>query len=59
MNRTLLEPEYFIYVRSRLNNIAEPQYQRADPQYQAFLKMVKADDEEFRAFLKKITMVDV
>jgi hypothetical protein len=51
MNRTLLEPEYFIYVRSRLNNMA-------DPQYETFLKMVRADDEEFKAFLEKIAMFD-
>ncbi len=50
MNRTLLEPEYFIYV-SRLNNIA-------DPQYETFLKMVRADDEEFKAFLEKIAMFE-
>lgn len=49
MNRTLLEPEYFIYVRNRLNNIA-------DPQYVAFIKMLRADEEEYLDFLEKITM---
>ena len=54
MNRTLLEPEYFIYVsyvRSSLNNMV-------NPQYETFLKIVRADDEEFTAFLEKIAMFD-
>ena len=54
MNRTLLEPEYFIhvsYVRSSLNNMV-------DPQYETFLKIVRADAEEFTTFLEKIAMFD-
>ncbi len=48
MNRTLLEPEYFIYVRSGSK--------KGDPHYEAFIKMLKADEEEFMDFLEKITM---
>ena len=48
MNRTLLEPEYFIYISSSRK--------QGDPQYEAFIKMLKADEEEFMDFLEKITM---
>ena len=43
MNKTVLEPEYFIYVN-----------QRDNPQYPAFLKMIQADADEYHAFLKMI-----
>jgi hypothetical protein len=43
MNKTVLEPEYFIYVN-----------ERNSPQYPAFLKMIKADADEYHAFLKMI-----
>jgi hypothetical protein len=43
MNKTVLEPEYFIYVNQRNN-----------PQYPAFLKMIQADADEHHAFLKMI-----
>ena len=48
MNRAVLEPEYFIYVRCSSK--------KSDPQYEAFIKMLKADEEEFMDFLEKITM---
>ena len=47
MNRSVLEPEYFIYVRC-INK-------KGNPQYEAFIKMLKADEEEFMDFLEKIT----
>ena len=43
MNKTILEPEYFIYVN-----------ERNSPQYPAFLKMIQADADEYHAFLKMI-----
>ncbi len=50
MNRTLLEPEYFIYVSSSRK--------KGGPQYEAFIKMLKADEEEFMDFLEKITSLE-
>ena len=43
MNKTILEPEYFIYVN-----------ERNSPQYPAFLKMIQADADEYHGFLKMI-----
>ena len=50
MNRAVLEPEYFIYIGCSRK--------KGDPQYEAFIKMLKADEDEFMDFLDKITMRD-
>jgi len=48
MNRTILNPEFFIYVRCKENS----------SQYAAFIKMIKADPEEYQAFLDMIDRLD-
>jgi hypothetical protein len=47
MNRTILHPEFFIFFEAK-----------GSSEYAAFLKMIKADAEEYQAFLDMINILD-